>query len=65
MGLQDATHRRWGERINKSLGNTGSTLAGIRGENIYKIEAYVGMAERLVRDLVIEEDLQDEIKHTL
>ena len=30
-----------------------------------KIEAYAGMAERLVRNLAIEEALQDEIKYTL
>ena len=30
-----------------------------------KIEAYAGMEERLVRDLGIEEALQDEIKYTL
>ena len=30
-----------------------------------KIEAYAGMAERMVRDLAIEEALQDEIKYTL
>ena len=30
-----------------------------------KIEAYAGMAERLVRDLVVEDALQDEIKETL
>ena len=30
-----------------------------------KIEAYAGMAERLVRYLAIEEALQDEIKETL
>ena len=30
-----------------------------------KIEAYAGMAEQLVRDLAIEEAIQDEIKYTL
>ena len=30
-----------------------------------KIEAHAGMAERLVRDLAIEEDLQEKIKDTL
>ena len=30
-----------------------------------KVEAHAGMAERLVRDLAIEEALQDEIKDTL
>ena len=35
------------------------------GETFTKIEAYAGMAERLVRDLAIEEALWDEIKFTL
>ena len=65
MGLQDATNRRWEEIINKSLGDAESTLAGIREKNFTKIEANEGMAERLVRDLAIEEDLQDEIKDAL
>ena len=30
-----------------------------------KIEVHAGMAKRLVRDLAIEEDLQEEIKYTL
>ena len=30
-----------------------------------KIEAYAGMAGRMVRDLAIDEALQDEIKETL
>ena len=34
-------------------------------KKITKIEAHTGMAERLVRDLEIEEALQEEIKHTL
>ena len=29
MGLRDATNRRWGEIINKALGDAESTLAGI------------------------------------
>ena len=64
MVLWDATNRRWGERINKALGGVESTL-GIREKNFTKIEAHTGMAERLVRDLAIEEALQEEIKHTL
>ena len=35
------------------------------GKKFTKIEAYAGIAERLVRDLEIEEALQDEIKQTL
>ena len=65
MGLQDATNQRWGERINKDLGGAESTLAGIREKTFTKIEANAGMPERLVRDLAIEEALQDEIKHIL
>ena len=38
----------------------------VLGEKVFtKIEAYAGMIERLVRDLAIEESLQDEIKDTL
>ena len=54
-----------GEGVNKALGNAEYTLAGIRKNKLTKIEAYAGMAERLVRDLAIEEALQDEIKDTL
>ena len=53
-----------GGGVNEALGDSGSTLAGIR-VFFTKIEAYAGMAERLVRDLVIEEALQKEIKDTL
>ena len=59
MGLMNAAHRRGGERINKSIGNAESTLAGIQKKTFTKIEAYEGMVERLVRDLAIEEALQD------
>ena len=38
---------------------------GFEKKTFTKIEAHVGMAERLVRDLAIEEALQEEIKHTL
>ena len=38
---------------------------GFEKKPFTKIEARAGMAERLVRDLAIEEDLQEEIKHTL
>ena len=38
---------------------------GFGGEYFSKIEANAGMAERLVRDLAIEEALQEEIKDTL
>ena len=65
MGLRDATNRRWGDIINKALGDGESTLEGIREKTFTKIEAHAGMAERLVRDLAIEEAPREEIKHTL
>ena len=65
MGFGDADHRRWGGDNQQSYWECWSTLAGIRKYIFTKIEAYSGMAERLVRDLAIEEALQDEIKHTL
>ena len=65
MGLQDTSHRRGGDRIDKAIGNAEYTLVGIQGKTFPKIEAYAGMTERLVRYLVIEEALQDEIKYTL
>ena len=49
-----------GERVNKALTNAESALEGIKKNT--KIEAHVGMAGQLVRDLAIEEALQDEIK---
>ena len=65
MGIRDGTHRRGdGERNNKALGNTESTLTGIKKKHL-KIEAHSGMAERLVKDLEIEEALQTEIKEIL
>ena len=54
MGDWDAAHRRGDEIINKNIGNSEYTLAGIQGETFTKIEAYAGMAEWLVRDLEIE-----------
>ena len=65
MGLRDATNTRWGERINKALRGVDSTLAGILEKTFTKIEAYAGMSEPLVRDLTIEEALQEKIKNTL
>ena len=65
MGLRGAVHRRrGGERIKKALGNAELALARIQ-RKITKIEAHADMAERLVRYLVIEEALQNEIKDTL
>ena len=62
MGIWYATNQRWGEIINKALEDVESTLAGIREETFTKIEANADMAERLVRNLAIEEALQEEIK---
>ena len=41
------------------------TWQGLEKKTFTKIEANAGMAERLVRDLAIEEALQEEIKDTL
>ena len=38
---------------------------GFEKKTFTKIEAYAGMSEKLVRDLAIEEALQNEIKETL
>ena len=65
MGLRDTTNQRWGEITNKALGDVESTLAEIWEKTFTKIEAHAGMVERLVRDLAIEEALQEEIKDTL
>ena len=66
MGLWGETNRRWGERINKALRDVESTLAESSGKKTSQnIVAHAGMAERLVRDLVIEEALQEEIKDRL
>ena len=65
MGLWDAIHQRWGERINKALGDSESTVEGIRKKTFPNIEAEAGMTEQLVRYLAIEKALQEEIKDTL
>ena len=54
-----------GGGVNKALGDAESALAWIQGKTFTKIEAYTGMAERLVRDFSVEEALQYEIKDTL
>ena len=38
---------------------------GFEKKTFTKIEAHAGMFKRMVRDLAIEEALQEEIKHTL
>ena len=65
MGLRDAAHRRGGRESTKLLGILNIPWQGFRGETFTKIEAYAGMEKRMVRDLTIEEALQDEIKDTL
>ena len=49
----------------KLLGVLNLPWKGFEKKTFTKIEANAGMAERLVRDLAIEEALQEEIKHTL
>ena len=64
MSLLGAAHRRGGGGSTKLLVMLNQPSQGFK--NFFtKIEAYAGMAERLVRDLEIEEALQDEIKETL
>ena len=54
-----------GRESTKLLGMLNLPWQGFGGKSFSKIEANVGMAERLVRDLAIEEALQEEIKDTL
>ena len=49
----------------KLLGILNLPWKGFEKKNFTKMEAHAGMAERLVRDLAIEEALQEEIKQTL
>ena len=49
----------------KLLGMLNLPWKGFEKKTLTKIEAHAGMAERLVRDLAIEEALQEEIIHTL
>ena len=49
----------------KLLGVLNPPWKGFEKKNLTKIEAHAGMAERLVRDLAIEQALWEEIKHTL
>ena len=59
MGLWDANNRRGAEKINKALGDAESTVEGIRKKTFPNIEAEAGMAERPVRDLAIEQAIQE------
>ena len=48
-----------GREPTKLLGMLNIPWQGFEKKNFTKIEAYAGMAERLVRDLAIEEALQE------
>ena len=54
-----------GRESKKLLGELNLPWQGFDKKTFTKIEANSGMAERLVRDLAIEEALQEEIKDTL
>ena len=61
MGLWGVYHRR-GRGGQQSSCECLIFLGRDSREKITKIEAHAGMSERLVRDLVIEEDIKTEIK---
>ena len=63
-GIRYKNYRGERDTIHKALGHAKISLAGIR-KNITRIEAHAGMAERLVKDLAIEEGLQIKIKSTI
>ena len=65
MGLQDSNNLRWGRESTKLLGVLNQPWQGFDKNTFTKMEAYAGIAERLVRDLAIKEALQEEIKETL
>ena len=54
-----------GRESTKLLGVLNLPWKGFGKKSFSKIEAHAGMAELLVRDLAIEETLQEEIKDTL
>ena len=49
----------------KLLGMLNSHWQGFEKKKLTKIEVHAGMAKQMVRDLAIEEALQEEIKDTL
>ena len=57
--------RGGGRESTKLLGMLNLPWQGFEKKTFSKIEAHAGMAEQLVRDLAIEEALQEEIKDTL
>ena len=54
-----------GKESTKILGVLNVPWKGFDRKTFTKIEAHAGMEERMVRDLEIEEALQEEIKYTL
>ena len=54
-----------GRESTKLFGMLNLPWQGFKKKTFTQIEAHVGMAKRLVRDLEIEVALQEEIKHTL
>ena len=54
-----------GRELTKLLGMLNLPWQVFEKKTFSKIEARAGMAERLVRDLAIEQALQEEIKDTL
>ena len=54
-----------GRASTKLFGVLNLPWQGFEKKTFTKIESHAGMAEQLVRDLAIEEDLQEEIKYTL
>ena len=65
MGLQEKLIQGGGRESTKLLGVLNLPWQGFETKTFTKIEARAGMAERLVRDLEIEEALREEIKETL
>ena len=57
--------RDGGRESTKILGMLNLPWKGYEKKTFTKIEAHAGMAERLVRDLAIEEAFLEEIKHTI
>ena len=62
MGLRDANNQSWGGGSKKLLGMLNPPWKGFEKKTFTKIEVHAGMSKRMVRDLAIEEALQEEIK---
>ena len=64
MGLRDANNQSWGGGGSKKLlGMLNPHWKGFEKKTFTKIEVHAGMSKRMVRDLAIEEALQEEIKN--